>query len=290
MSDDRVPSRPARQDGRETRVALDSRSTVSRDAAVPLYLQVQEALATAAHGAPHGTKLPSEHETAAHFGVSRHIVRQAFDRLVTEGRVIRRHGAGYFVNSRRYRRRLPAIVGLTDALSSLGVDVHHEIIVAEEMDAAGTLTRLLSDEDGGRVLRVLRLAIADDEAVAQLEGFYPMSLGHRLDVDRIATDGVYRQFAGMGVRPHSSDSLLSIEYVDGDVADRLGVAPGHAVYRIESWTVDLAGRHLEHSRELDRADRFEFSFTASAVPSMVLGLQASDTGGRPSSPSADGSR
>lgn len=277
MTKESVLPHMAPQNGAEKRIFLDPRSTVSRDSAVPLYLQVQAALAAAAAGAPHGTKLPSEYETADHFHVSRHIVRQAFARLATEGRVIRRHGAGYFVNNRRYRRRLPAIVGFTDALSSLGVDVRHEIIVAEEIDVSGTLTRLTSDDDGGRALRVLRMAMADGETVAQLEGYYPMNLGQRLDIDRIATDGVYRQFAAMGVRPHTSDSVLSIEYVDGEVAHQLGVAPGHAVYRVESWTVDMAGRYLEHSRELDRADRFEFSFTASAMPSMVLGLETADT-------------
>jgi DNA-binding FadR family transcriptional regulator len=46
--------------------------------------------------APH-SRLPSENELAAQYGVSRPVVRQALTRLRAEGHVYARHGAGNFV-------------------------------------------------------------------------------------------------------------------------------------------------------------------------------------------------
>lgn len=46
---------------------------------------------------PEGDKLPSTREMAAHLGVSRNVVIEAYDLLLAEGYLVSRHGAGTFV-------------------------------------------------------------------------------------------------------------------------------------------------------------------------------------------------
>jgi GntR family transcriptional regulator len=72
---------------------------IDRVSPVPLYFQVEQALASQIRrGAiPIGSQLPTEPELSDHFGVSRSVIRQAFRRLEQEGLVARRRGVGSFV-------------------------------------------------------------------------------------------------------------------------------------------------------------------------------------------------
>lgn len=85
---------------------------------VPLYVQVKnELLSWLNDGSwPPDQRLPSEHELAERFGVSRQTVRQTFSELEQEGRVYRVQGKGTFAAA----PGAPAPAG-TDALLTVGV-------------------------------------------------------------------------------------------------------------------------------------------------------------------------
>ena len=63
-----------------------------------VYQGLSALLGTAGFGA--GAKLPGEIALAARFGVSRPVVRQALERLRTEGRVLSRKGSGNYVSDK----------------------------------------------------------------------------------------------------------------------------------------------------------------------------------------------
>ena len=89
---------------------LDSLAALSDGAGGPLHLQLRAALdgAVDSAGLAHGTRIWSESQLMRRYGVSRHVVRQALNQLVLEGRLSVRKGAGYFVNRRRVVTHLPA--------------------------------------------------------------------------------------------------------------------------------------------------------------------------------------
>ena len=70
---------------------------------VPLHLQLRNVLDRAVDesGLAHGDRIWSESQLMRRYDVSRHVVRQALNQLVLEGRLSVRKGAGYFVNRRR---------------------------------------------------------------------------------------------------------------------------------------------------------------------------------------------
>jgi methanogenic corrinoid protein MtbC1 len=72
---------------------------LDRASAIPLHYQLATILRTAiAHGRLRaGRQLPAEKELAVQLGLARGTVRQAIDRLVREGLLLRRHGWGTFV-------------------------------------------------------------------------------------------------------------------------------------------------------------------------------------------------
>lgn len=242
---------------------------LERDGTTPLYLQLHARLDHIVSRADHGAKLPSEHDVASHFGVSRHVARQALNRLVSEGKVNSRHGAGYFVNRRMLQRSLPALESFTTSMARLGVSVTHRIVTAEAIPATGGLTRLCARQET-EVFHIVRISAADNEVVCQLEGFYRLDIGSALDLARVEEHGVYEQLHKRGVHPYRSEALLSLEFADLATSTRLTVPPGAPLYQVDCWTSDRSGREVEFSRELDRTDRFEFAFTATSVPAVEL--------------------
>ena len=75
---------------------------LDKTSAVPLYEQLRKALLEAITSGklPAGTKLPTEEELCAQFGISRPVARQAYNMLIEEGFVERMRGRGTFVRMR----------------------------------------------------------------------------------------------------------------------------------------------------------------------------------------------
>ena len=80
---------------------------LDKTSAVPLYEQLRKALLEAITSGKlsAGTKLPTEEELCAQFGISRPVARQAYNMLIEDGFVERMRGRGTFVRSPDTRPR-----------------------------------------------------------------------------------------------------------------------------------------------------------------------------------------
>lgn len=80
---------------------------LDKTSAVPLYEQLRKALLEAITSGKlsAGTKLPTEEELCAQFGISRPVARQAYNMLIEDGFVERMRGRGTFVRSPDTRGR-----------------------------------------------------------------------------------------------------------------------------------------------------------------------------------------
>jgi GntR family transcriptional regulator/MocR family aminotransferase len=77
---------------------LNLKPSGSRDASKTLYLELTSAILEG-RLAP-GAKLPPTRKSLTFFGVSRNTAAEVYERLVTEGHAVARHGAGTFVSER----------------------------------------------------------------------------------------------------------------------------------------------------------------------------------------------
>jgi GntR family transcriptional regulator len=86
-------------------LTLPDRTPIDRSSPVPFDHQVAETIEDeiVSGRCSLGTRLPSEPETARHFGVSPSTVRQALSRLEQKGLIVRRQGEGTFVDAGRVR-------------------------------------------------------------------------------------------------------------------------------------------------------------------------------------------
>jgi GntR family transcriptional regulator/MocR family aminotransferase len=90
---------------------LDLKPSGSREASRTLYRELTSAILDGRLAA--GAKLPSTRMSLAFFGVSRNTTAEVYEKLVTEGHAVTRHGAGTFVSERTASRQ-PAASRLTE--------------------------------------------------------------------------------------------------------------------------------------------------------------------------------
>ncbi|WBB78458.1 GntR family transcriptional regulator [Micromonospora sp. WMMD882] len=228
----------------------------------PLYLQVKSALQAVIDGGglPHGARMPSESAVAGHYGVSRHVVRQALERLVTEGRLTARHGAGYFVNHRRIHLVLPSLTSFSEAMRTAGVAAELRVVEQGFEESTPELRRKLDTPRARRLYRLLRVGTAGDEPLVLIEAWYPSRVARVVDHRMIEETGVYQQLKAAGLRPARAENELRVSFVDPPVASLLGLPWGSPVIVTHSLTFDQDDRPMEFVRELYRADRFVFDY------------------------------
>jgi GntR family transcriptional regulator len=103
-----------------------------------------------------GVPLPTERELASLLSTSRSTVRQALTELVTEGRLVRRHGSGTYVAEPKLAWPLQ-MSSFTQQAASSGLVVESSFIAAERIRATDELAQLLQVSPGAAVHRLERL-------------------------------------------------------------------------------------------------------------------------------------
>ena len=126
---------------------------LDKTSAVPLYEQLRKALLEAITSGklPAGTKLPTEEELCAQFGISRPVARQAYNMLIEEGFVERMRGRGTFVRSPDTRGRfLNKQLSFAAEMGVLNLEHRTEVLRAEWVSYTPELFARLKLERGDR--------------------------------------------------------------------------------------------------------------------------------------------
>ncbi len=95
-------------------IKLDLKPSGTRETSRSLHHELRAAILDGRLAA--GAKLPATRKSAAFFGVSRNTAAEVYERLVTEGHAVTRHGAGTYVAERAVG---PAAVGGIEAASAM---------------------------------------------------------------------------------------------------------------------------------------------------------------------------
>ena len=164
---------------------------IDRRDPMPLYLQLRDRLREGiASGAyPAGSRLPTEQELSARYGLGRATVRSALDQLEREGLIEKRHGVGSFVLRPAGAVSLAPLISLSGFLRAMGLHAERRTLRSgwAEADAAlaararmpagrmGELVRLHSTLSGPFALEVSRFSPAVFERLGALGENSPLS-------------------------------------------------------------------------------------------------------------------
>lgn len=220
-----------------------------------------------------GERLGAERELAARFGVSRSTLRAALDTLETAGAVhrVRGRSGGIFVSQRRVERDLSAVTGLPAYLRRQGFQSGARVLSTSTQEADAETAAALDLNEGGLVLEVVRVRLADKQPVSLERARFPADRFPGL-LDRSLAGSIYDLLeSDYGLRVGEAEERIEVVGATASDARTLEVRPGTPLISIArtAWTAE--GRAFEHSRDLFRADRVR-------IVARVRGRSASSLG------------
>ena len=137
-------------------MALNSQSPI------PLYRQLADKIRGELDAGRYevASRIPSEHQLAADYGIGRPTVRQATDLLVRQGRLQRRRGAGTFVCESPAAIDLFSLTGTSAALQATDLETSLElvrgpVITSGEATAGAENTKATTDPETPGEIKIL---------------------------------------------------------------------------------------------------------------------------------------
>jgi len=214
-----------------------------------------------------GDALPPERTLAPQFGVSRMTLRRAVEELVREGRLIRRHGAGTFVAEPKIAQGL-AVTSFSEDMRQRGAVPSSRALGVEEINAGAQLGRLLEISPGDKVIRVVRLRLADDAPMALETLHVPRSIAPDLDGDALADRSFYELLAQRyGIFLAGGTQTIEATVTDETESEILEVPVHSPAFLFERISRSTDGRVVEFVRSVYRGDRYAFRVELHPQPS-----------------------
>jgi GntR family transcriptional regulator len=204
-----------------------------------------------------GDRLPTEHDLAAWFGVSRMTLRHALAELARRGLVIRAVGrrGGTFVAAPKLEQDLTILAGFSEQLRRHGMVAGARVLTASERPAGPAAGAALDITPDDPVYEVRRIRLADGRPIAVERSLFPASrfpgmLDCRLD------GSLYELLeAKYGLRPHRARETMEPVTAGVREAEALEVPEGAPLMLVERTAYARSGEPVEFARDLFRGDR-----------------------------------
>lgn len=231
---------------------------------IPLYRQLADALRDRIRRGeyPPGSRIPSEHELAARFGIGRPTVRQATDLLIRQHLLTRRRGAGTFVCGPPREVDLFSLAGTSAAFERQGLDVKTRYLEPLQLRAVSAAAG--NPFDGRRAYFLSRVHRVGTGPVLLEEIWLDEELFRGIErfdlrggsLSRVVAEHYY-------LRPERAQQSFRISTLKGPPARALQVTPAAPVLHVRRWLHFSGAENAVYAELYCRTDRFEFSQTLS---------------------------
>jgi GntR family transcriptional regulator len=256
-----------RRDGEDWVAAL----SVHRGSFVPLHRQIHDLVRqeiVAGRLFP-GTRLPSEGDLAARWGVSLAPVRQALVDLAAEGYLDRTRGRGTIVRQAKVLEKLSVLSSFSGSHGHRGERPELVMLYSGRVPAPPEVAAALGVRR--KLVLIQRLAHLEASPVALLFAYLDPARYPGIEKRELVDGSLYRTFDSVyGVEPVRADTVIEAINANEDEAKPLEVGTGAIVLRADSVTYDRDDSAVEFSRVLYRVERFRFSLESRRFDDQVL--------------------
>lgn len=234
---------------------------LDRKSPIPLYHQVAEAFEGAIREGklPAGTKLDNEIDLAKRYNISRPTLRQAMDKMVREGLIVRRRGVGTQVVDKRIRRDLK-LSSLYDDLRKFGGTPRTVVLTLETLAASESVSGILGIDAGDLVYHLRRLRSIDREPLGIMENYLPLSIGD-ITAEELQQDGLYNVMRNRGSLIHVARQVVGASVASAEQARLLDINSGDALVTMQRTSLDSSGTVVEYGNHVYRGDLYTYETT-----------------------------
>jgi GntR family phosphonate transport system transcriptional regulator len=209
-----------------------------------------------------GSRLPTEAELAARFGVNRHTVRRALADLAASGLVHARRGSGVFVTSRPTEYALGRRVRFHQNVLAAGHTPSRRITRLETLPATGQQAEALGLAEGEAVHVVEGVSLADDQPVAAFRSAFPAARFPGFIEAMRQQSSVTVALSACGLGDYTrAETRLTAKVASPVLALALRIQPGAPVLRSVAVNVDGDGRPVEFGTTWFAGDRVTLTVT-----------------------------
>jgi len=233
---------------------------IDHSSPVPLHLQVEQLLRGLITEEKYldGAPLPKEVDMAKTLGIARNTIRQATNKMVYDGSLVRKKGVGTFVAKNNVTTRLDNWSSFTEEMSRQGIDFKNFSIEASFVNAEGDVATRLNVAKGKEVLELRRLR-GDKEGpfVLFISWFHPR-IG--LTGEEDFSQPLYKMLEDdYATRAEVSREEINAVAADEELAAILKVEPGSPLLFRRRVVLDPGDRVIEYNICYYRSDKFTYS-------------------------------
>ncbi|MGI6756214.1 MAG: GntR family transcriptional regulator [Atopobiaceae bacterium] len=249
---------------------LSSYIKIDRTSHKPLYLQLHNSFEQAIRKGVlmPGAKLPTEHELIEELGISRIVVRQAYDALVHEGLIVRERRRGTFVRATNYGVFIGKLFSYREELAISGENPATRVLRFERVLTPASLTmdpRLegtaFVNPDDPTCWHLERIRRISEHAHVHQDTYLPAAELPGLDEHNFAQESLYQVLSQRyGRRPARSHRDLFAETADERIAQLLDTDPGAALLVLLNHTYDAKNHLVEITYERYAGHSVSFEF------------------------------
>ncbi len=249
---------------------------LEHDRPMPLYLQIkgwiQEQIRQEVW--PEHYKLVNEIDLADGLGVSRGTVRRAISELINEGMLVRIHGRGTFVASKRLEQPLAErLVAFSEDLISRGIPFETQVLVQSVIQPSERIASLLSVRPGGKVFFLQRVRCVGQAPLILLHNYVVHA--HCPGIEQIDFTR-YRLFEVLegryGLRLDWGRRTFEAQAATPEIAAHLGISDCDPVMKLEQIVFLDDGSPIELSDVWLRGDRYRLMATVRRGGSRVTSI------------------
>lgn len=236
--------------------------TIDTSSFVPYYVQivdhVRELIKKNKLG--QGQTFCSEGEIARALNISKMPIRQAFQKLRSEGLLVIAKGKRPVVGSGRVPWNFQQLRGFSEEMRRRGLKPSAKVleIVLEEPDLE--VAQALRLTPGERVYRIRRLRSANDEPVAVVTSYLPARIFGGIDRQDLEKQSLYSVFEQIYKRKLQwAEEIIGATIAGEEEAQILQASAGSGLLVIRETTFDSQNIAIEYSLSLLRGDRYAAS-------------------------------
>jgi GntR family transcriptional regulator len=199
----------------------------------------------------------SEGEIAQSLSISKMPVRQAFQKLRSEGMLIIAKGKRPVIGSGRLPWDFQQLRGFSEEMRRRGLNPSAKVLALERVEAGLESAQALQLGHEEKVYRLKRLRFVDKKPVAVVTSFLPARLFAGIEKQDLESQSLYHVFEDVYHRKLQwAEEVIGAVAAGEEEASVLQTATGSALLVIKETTFDSQRVPIEYSVSLLRGDRY----------------------------------
>jgi len=236
--------------------------TIDNSSFVPYYMQIVDHVRELIKKGKltQGQTFCSEGEIAQALNISKMPVRQAFQKLRSEGLLVIAKGKRPVVGSGRVPWNFQQLRGFSEEMRRRGLNPSARLLSMSLQDPDLEVAQALKLAPGERVYRAQRLRFVNDEPVAVVTSYLPARIFAGIDQQDLEKQSLYSIFEHRYKRKLQwAEEVIGAVVAGEEEAGILQTSPGSALLIIRETTYDAQSVAIEYSLSLLRGDRYTAS-------------------------------